>query len=318
MAKAIGRLARVARRQHGLWTRAQSIAAGVSGRETRQRLHTGDWLEIRCDVFCAASRPVDEIGAILAVCLEIGPPVAASGVAAAFVRRYPLVLAPALVTVVVPDHRRVATNECGVARSRCFPKVVPRVDGVPVLSRVDTLITLAEQVPHSVLLDCLQELTRQRDVRLEDVWQALTRGRSGSAALRRAVTELSAGGDSRPERQLHRALRTSGVRGFEFGWELLLRDGTRYWPDLWNDALGFCIEVDGVATHSRPSRMEGDRVRDNRMALLGIAIARFTAGRVGRAIEAVSAEVEAAVEVRRRSPLTLREYTARRRPGRAA
>jgi hypothetical protein len=61
----------------------------------------------------------------------------------------------------------------------------------------------------------------------------------------------------------------------------VLRDGTRYQPDLWNDALGFCIEVDGVANHSIASRMDSDRVRHNRLALeLGIAVARFTPHRI--------------------------------------
>jgi hypothetical protein len=76
---------------------------------------------------------------------------------------------------------------------------------------------------------------------------------------------------------LRRALQAGGVHDFEFGWELVLRDGTRYQPDLWNDALGFCIEVDGVANHSIASRMDSDRVRHNRLALeLGFAVARFT------------------------------------------
>lgn len=318
MATPMDRLARIARRQHGLCTRVQAIAAGITDKQIGRRLDVGDWVQIRDDVFCATTQPAEEVGRILAICLEIGPPVAVSGAAAAFVRRFPDIGPPSTVTLLVPLHRRVSLRGCQVERSRCFPGVVPQVDGVPVLSRVDTLITLAEQVPHAVLVNCLQELTRQGDLKLDDVRKALTRGRSGSAALRRAVTELSEGGDSRSERQLHRALRAGGVPGFEFGWELLLPGGARYQPDLWHEALGFCIEVDGVATHARASRMDADRIRDNRMALLGIAVARFTAGRVARDIQAVVGEVAAAVDVRRRSPQTPREYDARRRPGRAA
>jgi very-short-patch-repair endonuclease len=103
------------------------------------------------------------------------------------------------------------------------------------------------------------------------------------------------------------------VVGFEFGWELVLPDGTHYQPDLWHDALEFCIEVDGVATHSIASRMDSDRARHNRLALdLEIAVARFTPRRIDRATAAVVEEVRAAI-MRRRIALSPRRYTARRR-----
>lgn len=318
MANSMDRLARIARRQHGLWTTAQARAAGITDQQIGRRSDQGDWIEIRNDVFCAATQPTDEVGRILAICLEIGPPVALSGAAAAFVRRFPDIGSPSTVTFLVPLSRRTGAAGCKVERSRCFPAVVPRVDGVPVLSRVDTLLTLADQVTSGVLVDCLQELTRQGDVSLDDVRTASRRGRRGSAALQQAVIALSEGGDSRPERLLHRALRAGGVPGFEFGWELLLPDGVRYQPDLWHEALGFCLEVDGLATHTKATRMDGDRIRDNRMSLLGIAVARFTASRVTREIRAVVGEVAAAVAVRSRSPQTTRGYAARRRSHRAA
>lgn len=241
-----------------------------------------------------------------------------SGVAAAYVRRFPHVPAPVVLTAAVPLNRRVSIVGCRIERSRSFPSVVPQINGVPVLSRLDTLITLADQVPHAMLIDCLQELVRQGTIRLADMPSVLRRGRSGSAALLSAIAELAEGGDSRPERRLYRALRDGAVVGFEFGWELVLRDGTRYRPDLWHDALEFCIEVDGVATHSIASRMDSDRERHNRLALdLDIAVARFTPGRIERAVEEVVAEVRAAV-TRRRVAAAPRRHTARRRPRRAS
>ncbi|MEO6714252.1 MAG: DUF559 domain-containing protein [Mycobacteriales bacterium] len=312
----ISRLAAIARRQHGLWTQRQALTCGVTTTAVRERLAAGDWVEIRDAVYGAASRPTDELGRILAVALEAGPRIAMSGVAAAYVRRFPHVAAPIELTAAVPLNRRVSITGCEIERSRCFPSVVPHINGVPVLSRSGTLLTLAAQVPPAVLVDCLQELARQGSVRLADLPTVLRRGRSGSAALARAMAELAAGGDSRPERRLHRALRDEGVVGFEFGWEVVLRDGTRYRPDLWHDALQFCIEVDGVASHSIASRMDSDRVRHNRLALdLDIAVARFTPGRIDRAIDTVVDEVRAAVS-RRQVPVAPRRYIARRRPRR--
>jgi hypothetical protein len=95
------------------------------------------------------------MGRILAVALEAGPRIAMSGVAAAYVRRFPGVLAPVELTAAVPLNRRVSMAGCRIERSRCFPGVVPRVNSVPVLSRLDTLITFADQVPHAMLTDCL-------------------------------------------------------------------------------------------------------------------------------------------------------------------
>jgi very-short-patch-repair endonuclease len=292
------------------------MRCGVTAKQLRERLASGDWVQIRDDVYCASSRPADELGRILSVALDAGPRIAMSGVAAAYVRRFPGVSAPGELTAAVPLNRRVSIAGCRIERSRCFPGVVPRVNSVPVLSRLDTLITFADQVPHAMLTDCLQELVRQRAISLSDVPTVLRRGRSGSAALHCAIAELADGGDSRPERRLYRALREGAVVGFAFGWELVLPDGTRYQPDLWHDALEFCIEVDGVATHSIASRMDSDRVRHNRLALdLGITVARFTPGRIERATAEVVEEARAAV-TRRRVSATPRRYTARKRPPR--
>jgi hypothetical protein len=246
-------------------------------RRRSPRIGSGDWVQLRPEVYCAATRAPDDVGRLLAMCLAAGAPIALSGAAAAFVRRFPGIDAPVVPTAAVPIHRRIDVAGLQVERSRCFPAVVPHVRAGPVLPRADTIITMSVEVPYTTLLDCMQELTRRDPATFSHLEAALRRGRSGSAALRRVVAELSEGGDSRPERLLRRALQAGGVHDFEFGWELVLRDGTRYQPDLWNDALGFCIEVDGVANHSIASRMDSDRVRHNRLALeLGFAVARFT------------------------------------------
>jgi hypothetical protein len=219
-----------AQRQHGLWTRAQAVAAGIRPADIAARVTSGEWVEVRSDVYMTAMTVPDLTTDITAVALSVGGRLAFSGPTAAYVRQFPGLPPPVGIFAVIPLHRRIDVSDCSIERSRCFPTVVPRVGCIPVLGRADTLITLAPHVPAETLLDCAQELVRNNTLDLDDIDDVLRRGRSGSAALRHVLDELRPGGDSRPERKLYRALRRAGVAGFELGWELQLPRGRRTGP----------------------------------------------------------------------------------------
>lgn len=269
---------------------------------------------MRADVFTAATTVADPLTKVAAVHLEVGGPIAFSGQTAGLIRRFPRLPPPTEITALVPLHRRVDVPGCSIQRSRLFPDVVPHVDGLPVLGRADTLITLADAVPQRLLVDCVQDLVRTDRLSLADVESVLRRGRSGSAALRRVVAELSPGGDSRPERTLYRALRAAAVDGFELGWELVLPEGPIYWPDLWHEEHAICVEVDGVGVHAVASTMDDDRVRQNLLTLKhDIAVPRFLPSRIDADLAAVVVELRAAAAERAMRPRKVRRYVARRR-----
>lgn len=45
---------------------------------------------------------------------------------------------------------------------------------------------------------------------------------------------------------------------------------------MWRPAAKVAVEIDGLAFHSSPEDFHGDRVRQNRIALLGWQVLRFT------------------------------------------
>jgi hypothetical protein len=303
-----------AQRQHGLWTRAQAVAAGIRPADIAARVTSGEWVEVRSDVYMTAMTVPDLTTDITAVALSVGGRLAFSGPTAAYVRQFPGLPPPVGIFAVIPLHRRIDVSDCSIERSRCFPTVVPRVGCIPVLGRADTLITLAPHVPAETLLDCAQELVRNNTLDLDDIDDVLRRGRSGSAALRHVLDELRPGGDSRPERKLYRALRRAGVAGFELGWELQLPEGPTYWPDLWHDEQAICVEVDGVSVHGIASRMDDDRVRQNQLTIEhDVAVPRFIPFRIDTDLDAVVAELRTAVVKRAAKVKEPRRYIARRR-----
>src|SRR5438105_9974417 len=77
------RLARIAATQHGVFTRAQAIACGVSARTATRRLSSGMWDRLHPAVYRVAGLPETWRQALMAACLAWGDGVVVSHIAAA-------------------------------------------------------------------------------------------------------------------------------------------------------------------------------------------------------------------------------------------
>jgi Protein of unknown function (DUF559) len=70
-------------------------------------------------------------------------------------------------------------------------------------------------------------------------------------------------------------------------------------PDLWWPAERVVVELDGPE-HCQPAQYDADRVRDVRLQLDGLAVLRFTNARVRHDVQAVAAQIENLIRIRRR------------------
>jgi very-short-patch-repair endonuclease len=119
----------------------------------------------------------------------------------------------------------------------------------------------------------LMDTALQRHVELPQLWRAHLRnkGRHGSPAARRLLLAASDGARSEAERLLVKLLRENGITG----WKTNYRVGG-YKVDVGFPAQKVAIEADGWAFHSSQEDFQKDRERQNKLALLGWQVLRFT------------------------------------------
>lgn len=137
------RLAKVASAQHGVFTRAQAIAAGFSAGQVDHRLRSKRWRRVLPRVYRDARAPADDEVARWAAVLWAGPDAALSHTTAAVIWGLPVV---AFGTELAVSRRRVLTRVPGVFvhRPRHLDRDdVQRLEGLPVTSPLRTLIDLA-------------------------------------------------------------------------------------------------------------------------------------------------------------------------------
>src|ERR1700755_1103764 len=72
------------RRQHGLITRADALAAGLSHRQIRYRVAAGLWLPVSPGIYRHPAHPVTPAQRLLAAVLAAGPTAVASHQSAAY------------------------------------------------------------------------------------------------------------------------------------------------------------------------------------------------------------------------------------------
>jgi very-short-patch-repair endonuclease len=113
----------------------------------------------------------------------------------------------------------------------------------------------------------------QRHVELRQLWDVHLRnkGRHGSPAARRLLQAASSGARSEAERLLVKLLREEGITGWKTNYPV-----GGYKVDVGFPKQKVAIEADGWAFHNSQEDFQNDRERQNKIALLGWKVLRFT------------------------------------------
>jgi Transcriptional regulator, AbiEi antitoxin len=188
--------ARMAVDQHGLFTHAQAMAAGLSPSDLYRRLAAGRLELLMPSVFGIAGIPWSWRRSLMAACLWSGAPTAASHRSAAAMWRW--------------EGFRSSGTEISTTcarRPHGLPLIVHRVDkrlvaeisqvdGIPVTSPRRTLLDLAG-FKHPRTERALDEACLKRQTSLESIWmlyeESWMRGRRGVAILRSLLVERTPG-----------------------------------------------------------------------------------------------------------------------------
>jgi very-short-patch-repair endonuclease len=132
----------------------------------------------------------------------------------------------------------------------------------------------------------------QRHVDLRQLWRAHLRnkGRHGAPAARRLLQAASDGASSEAERLLVKLLRENGITGWKTNYPV-----GGYKVDVAFPKQKVAIETDGWAFHSSQQDFQNDRERQNKIALLGWQVLRFTWLDLTEYPERVIAEIKFAI-----------------------
>jgi very-short-patch-repair endonuclease len=293
-------IARLASRQHGVVSRRQLLAAGLTKWAIEWRIASGSLHVVHRGVYRVGHRAAGKWAREMAAVLACGRDAVISHRTAG--RMWALLADEKRGEIDVTVCRSRAPNRPGVRARRTGSlesRDVSLLDRIPVTSPARTLLDLASVVRPHVLERALAESQVRRLVDRQSIADQLRRhpSRPGIRALRR-ICELERGPSltrSEAERRMLQLLRAA-----ELPQSLLNAKAGRYEVDfLWPEQR-VVLEVDGYAYHSNRRAFERDRRRDATLAASGYTVLRVTWRQLVEAPEAVVARLAATLAPRDR------------------
>jgi very-short-patch-repair endonuclease/predicted transcriptional regulator of viral defense system len=274
-------IARLAANQHGVFSRAQATELGASKSLIRRRLDAGTWEAVARNVFRLAGCSATWHQSLMVACLAWGVgAVISHRAAAAFWRLVGFAQSP--VELTVPKTRQ--RQRLGVVhRGLLLPRDVTVVDAIPVTTPVRTLLDIAATAAPERVEEALDDALRRRIVTIPQLRRRLRdiarQGRPGVTAIR-SMLEARDASSAVPESVLetrllnllkrHRLPAPLGQYPIHDETGLVGRIDFA-WPDA-----KLALEGDGFRWHSGRSRFESDRLRRNRLTLLGWRVVHVT------------------------------------------
>jgi very-short-patch-repair endonuclease len=282
----------LARRQHGVVTRAQLMHIGFTSSAIEHRLATGRLHPAASGVYVVGRPELTRHGRWMAAVLACGPKAVLSHGSAAALWEIGRERS-GLTEVSLPSrvHRRrpaiVVHRRATLSESEMTTR-----QGISVTTPVCTLIDLASHLPPGRLEAAINEADKRGLSDPEAVRQALEGldpRRPGVAALRRTLDRRTFRlTDSELERRFLKVVAEAGLSLPETGRQV---DGFRvdfFWPDI-----GLVVETDGLRYHRTAAQQAKDRVRDQAHLAAGRTPLRFTHAQVRFEPESVRATLSA-------------------------
>ena len=274
-------IADIGARQHGVISRAQARADGLTRGAIKHRIDTGRWLEITPRVYRLAGAPMTDRAWIMATVLSAGADgVSTSNTALAQHRIRDFMVFPVRVVVARRPH---ALALDGVSETFWLPESHRTiVDGIPTATVARALFDLAATVGPRRLERSVDAALAARRVSVPQLVALLDdlaeRGRTGSGRLRRVVAARLDGcagpttaleseflelvdrhGLPRPECQVGMTGQLGWIGDVDFAWS----EGR------------VVVETDGGAYHDSITDRENDERRDRALEEAGWTVLRF-------------------------------------------
>jgi very-short-patch-repair endonuclease len=284
------KLARLASAAHGVVTRAQLLAAGLTPEEIRQRLQSGALLREHRGVYRVGHRAPSVEARYLAAVYACGHGAVLSGRAAAHLLGI-LGGSPPRPEVTAPTERRIPGVETRRSRSM-HPLDAQLWKAIPVTSPARTLADLAATLDAHELARACHEAGIRHDTSPMEIEAVLDRwpNRGGAQKLRRVITGDEHVSLSALERRFLRLLRDAKLPLPITNRPAGARRVDARWPDH-----KLTVEVDGYRYHRSRHAWENDRRREREAFARGDDFRRYTYGDVYEQPQPMLAELRAAL-----------------------
>lgn len=279
-------VAKLAERQHGVFTLAQVIELGGTKEAAWHRLRSGRWESVRAGggVYRLAGTSRTWEQDLMAVVLATGPDAAVSHRSAAALLGISGFRRSGVPEVTTPRAQRHRHASAVVHRSRSLPaEHLSVVNSIAVTRAARTLVDLAAVLHPLRTQRAVDNCLSGGKVRLDDLrtvtWELAGRGRSG-IGLMRAILEAREPGfvavESELEARFSSLVEMAGLppprRQVEVG-------DAESWVGRVDFAYSqhrLLIELDGRRHHTGLLDREADRYRDNRLVAAGWRVVRIT------------------------------------------
>jgi len=270
-------LAAVAARQHGTFSRAQAVSAGVTEGQIRHRLQIGRWARVGPGVYRLAGVPVTWKQRALAACLISGPAAVVSHRSAAVLWGVSS-FRPGPLEITVPATMGGRNALARVHRSDLAKRDRTVLDRVPVSRPGRLVVDLAGVVSGAALEEAVDDVLCRRLVSLDELVRRATGmgNRRGSRALRAVLEAWNAGvlPDGVAEMRVVRQLLASGLPEPVRQHEIHVDGQFVARVDLAYPERRVAMEIDGFRWHAGRGPFRSDRVRANRIEAAGWRVLR--------------------------------------------
>jgi very-short-patch-repair endonuclease len=279
--------------------RQGALALGYSRNAIEHRLRAGRWRRVLPRTFLTVDTLTWEDRRSAAL-LFAGAGALLSGAAALTDLRLRCVGVPSSVLVLVPLATAVrSTAWVRVRRTRCMPERAL----LPGPARAALARAVADLARERPALDdvrtLLAQAVRSRLCTVDELTDELHAGpRNGSAHLRRALAEVSAGAWSAPEARAARILTAARIRPFEQNARIELPGGGDLIVDfLWRE-LRAVLEIDSVEHHLDPVDWRATMDRHLQLETLGFSVVHRTPALVATQPTRFVREIDAWLQAR--------------------
>ena len=278
------RVLRRMKQQHGLTTRAQALADGMTKRQVDHRLATERWVREARGVYRHSAVSPTPLSRLLAACMaHDGLASHRSAAAVHGIDGYRL----GSIELTVPRGRLPSMAGVVLHQSSqlSLAKPVER-QGVPCTGLARTMLDLASVVTRKQLIAAIDAALRDRRLRPSDLHSVLAlhlrRGRNGCAALRDVLTDRL-GDDPAPlsewSRMVEELLIDAGLARPRLEYCVNGADGAFLAQvDLAYPTHRVAIELDSVQYHLNHESFVADPRRRNALTVAGWTVLNFTWG----------------------------------------
>jgi predicted transcriptional regulator of viral defense system len=269
------RIAAHAITQHGLITRKQALALGMSIHMIQSRRRSGRWTTVESGVYLLQGAPRTWHTEVLAACFALGG-IASHRTAAALHRLDGF--RPDIIEITIPRGRAVIRPGIVLHEATDLHLFRPiRIAGIPTTPLARLAVDLGSVISFRRYDAVIAEMVRRKEVSWDDLLDQLIRhsrrGRNGVGALR-AVLDLHFGedvGESVLEGAFLRELRRRGLPEPVAQYSIHDRDGFVARVDFCYPELRIVIELDGRRFHGEPV-FESDRLKRDRLGADGWSV----------------------------------------------